>query len=78
MKQHNQIGKYTKKQDIFEAKKNRTFVTPNNREYQLDYEKIGNKYIIIIIYKGKRMQIKEQDYNCMPIDGLLIAIEKTL
>jgi len=36
MKQHNQIGKYTKKQDRLDAKKGRTFITPNNDEYTFD------------------------------------------
>jgi len=44
MKQHNQTGKYIKKQDRLDAKKGRTFITPNNDEYTFDdYYKEGRK-----------------------------------
>ena len=50
MKQVNQIGKYTKKDDVLLAKAGRTFVTPNNKEYIFDFLKEGSKYIFIINY----------------------------
>jgi len=64
MKQHNQIGKYTKKQDRLDAKKGRTFITPNNDEYTFDdYYKEGRKYIYVIGYKGTQFEVAEQDFE---------------
>jgi len=71
MIQINQIGKYHRKDTLLDAKKGRTFVTPKNKEYQFDYRKEGRSYIFILIYDGKRMQIKETDYNRHSIDELL-------
>ena len=67
-----------KKDQILDARKGRTWVTPKNREYQIDRRKEGRKYIIILIYKGNRMQVSESDYNLIPTDTLLDAIEKEL
>jgi len=76
MKQHNQIGKYTKKEEFLNGYKGRTFVTPKNKEYVFDYTKEGNKYIFIIGYQGKRMQIRESDFNKHKIDDLLSLMEQ--
>ena len=78
MKQHNQIGKRYRKLEILEAKKGRTFVTPNNKEYQFDFIKEGNKYTFVIIYKGNRMRMSESDFNRTNIDSLLNSIEQGL
>jgi len=78
MKQHNQIGKYPKKELVLDGKKGRNFVTPKNKTYQFDYEKIGNSYNFIIIYMGKRMRMKESDFNKHNIDDILISIENSL
>ena len=61
MKQHNQIGKYTRKDEVLNAKVGKTFITPQNKEYSFDYRKEGSKYIYIIVYMGKRWQIMESD-----------------
>jgi hypothetical protein len=75
MKQINQIGKYTRKQEIIDAKRGRTFITPQNRNYVFDYNKVGAKYIFIINYLDKRWQITESDFNRTNIDDLLKSIE---
>jgi hypothetical protein len=75
MKQINQIGKYTRKQEIIDAKRGRTFITPQNRSYVFDYNKVGTKYIFIINYLDKRWQITESDFNKTNIDDLLKSIE---
>jgi hypothetical protein len=75
MKQINQIGKYTRKQEIIDAKRGRTFITPQNRSYVFDYNKVGAKYIFIINYLDKRWQITESDFNKTNIDDLLKSIE---
>ena len=77
MFQKSEVGKKRSKLSVLEAKKGGTFVTPQNRSYQFDFEKVGRKYIIIIIYKGERMQVSEVDYNRIPTDELLIAMEIT-
>jgi hypothetical protein len=78
MKQINQIGKYTKKESVLLAKKGKTFVTPQNRTYVFDYEKIGNKYMFILCYNGYRMQVKEADFNRSNIDDLLAIMHNTI
>ena len=78
MKQVNQIGKYTKKDDVLMAKAGRTFVTPNNKEYIFDFTKEGRKYIFVINYLGYKMRINESDFNRTNIEDLLCSIEKTL
>jgi hypothetical protein len=78
MKQHNQIGKYTRKDEVLNAKVGKTFITPQNREYSFDYRKEGRKYIFIILYMGKRWQILESEFNRSNIDDLLQGIEKTI
>ena len=78
MKQVNQIGKHTKKDDVLKAKKGRTFVTPNNKEYIFDFEKIGNKYHFIVVYMGKRCRMNESDFNRTPIDTILNSIEQSV
>jgi len=75
MKQHNQIGKYTKKEEVLNAKAGRTFVTPKNKEYVFNYRREVNKYIFIIAYNGRRMQIREGDFNKQNIDDLLSLME---
>lgn len=78
MKQHNQIGKYTKKDDMLNAKAGKTFVTPDNKEYVFTYRKEGRKYIFIIEYKGNKMQVSEYDFNTHSIDSLISTIEREL
>jgi len=78
MKQVNQIGKYTKKEDVLMGKKGRTFVTPQNKEYIFDFEKIGSKYHFIIVYMGKRCRMNESDFNRIPIDNVLNSIEESI
>jgi hypothetical protein len=78
MKQVNQIGKYTKKDDVLMAKAGRTFVTPNNKEYIFDFIKEGRKYIFVIYYLGYKMRINESDFNRTNIDDLLCSIEKSI
>jgi hypothetical protein len=78
MKQVNQIGKYTKKDDVLMAKAGRTFVTPNNKEYIFDFFKEGRKYIFVINYLGYKMRISESDFNRTNIDDLLCSIEKSI
>jgi hypothetical protein len=73
-----EVGKYRKKDDVLNAKKGRTFVTPKNKEYKFDWKKVGNKYIFIIDYKGHKMQVPEADFNRTPIDSLLSAMDKGL
>jgi hypothetical protein len=76
MKQRNQIGKYTKKEDFLNAKVGRVFVTPKNNEYTFNYKKEGRKYIFIISWNGYKMQVSESDYNRTPIDTLIEIIKK--
>jgi len=64
----------TRKEDILNAKINKTFITPLNREYIFNYRKEGNKYIYIISFEGNSMQIKESDFNLIKIDSLIDAI----
>ena len=78
MKQVNQIGKYTKKDDVLMAKAGRTFVTPNNKEYIFDFIKEGRKYIFVINYLSYKMRINESDFNRTNIDDLLCSIEKSI
>ena len=77
MKQINQIGKYTKKDEVLSAKVGKVFVTPKNKEYSFDFVKEGRKYIYVIIYLGYRMRITESDFNKSNIDDLLTSIEKS-
>jgi hypothetical protein len=76
MKQHNQIGKYTKKEEVLLAKSGKTFVTPNNKSWVFSYVKQGNKYIFCIEYKGYKMHIPESDFNKTNIDDLLCTMEQ--
>ena len=75
MKQVNQIGKYTKKEDVLNGKKGRSFITPKNRSYIFDYEKVGNIYHFIVVYDGGRFRMKESEFNRYNIDDLLDSIE---
>jgi len=77
MKQINQIGKYTKKQDKLDGKRGRTFITPKNRSYVFDYIKEGSKYIFIICYKDIRYQISEREFKQNNIDDLIDNIVTT-
>jgi hypothetical protein len=76
MKQKNQIGKYIKKDDILNSKCNKTFVTPNNKEYTFNYRKEKRSYIFIINYKGYNCQIKESEFNTSNIDDILNSMDK--
>jgi len=76
MIQANQIGKYRKKISVLTAKQGKTFVTPKNKHYIFDFEKIGNKYFIIICYLGKRWRLTEREYNLIDTDEILESIEK--
>ena len=78
MFQASQIGKYRKKEEVLNAKKGHTFITPKNREYQLDWEKIGNKFIIVVIYQGIRCQVKESIYNKTNTDDIIDTIIRDL
>lgn len=78
MKQHNQIGKYTTKEEIIKAKNGKTFITPNNKEYVFNYMKQGNKYTFILTYLEHKMRISETDFNRINIDELLSTIERGL
>lgn len=63
------------KADQLEAYKGKTFVTIDGEEYQRDYEKRGRIYIIILIYKGRRMQIKESELKQHSIRQLINSIK---
>jgi len=76
MKQHNQIGKYTKKEEVLSAKSGKTFITPNNKSYIFTYTKYDSKYIFCIEYKGYKMLITESDFNKTKIDDLLCTMER--
>lgn len=78
MFQRSEVGKRRSKLSVMEAKKGHTFITPQRRSYIFDFEKVGNKYIVILIYKDKRMQVSEVDYNTIPTDTLLLAIDNEL
>lgn len=78
MFQRKEIGQYRSKQSVFEVKKGRTFVTPQNRSYQFDYRKEGAKYIIILNYKGLNMQVSEVDYNTIDTDILLQSMDNEI
>jgi hypothetical protein len=69
------MGRRSKKEDILKMYEGRVLISPNGREYQRGYEKVGKQYIIIIIYKGYRMQVKEVDFNRGSIDEFLNAME---
>lgn len=71
-------GEYRKKDDVLNAKVAKIFVTPNNKEYVFSYRKEGRKYIFIIEYKGHKMQVREHDFNTLPIDSLISTIEREL
>jgi len=77
----NQVSKHTKttsKYEYFEAKKGRTFITPQNKTYVFDFRTEGRKYIIILNYMGYKMQVSESDFNLTNIDDLLNCISKEL
>jgi|GEM_PF-3773368 len=78
MKQHNQIGKYTNKEEVLMAKAGKTFVTPKNKEYIFDFLKEGRRYIFVINYLGYKMRIKENDFYRTDIDDLLCSIETSI
>jgi hypothetical protein len=66
------------KEEILIAKRNRTYVSPNNKEYSFDFKKEGRKYIYIVIYKDSKMQMNESDFNRINIDDILNTIENGL
>lgn len=67
-----------KKQEYLETKKGKKYITPNNKEYIFDYNKVGSKYIFIIEYKGYKMQLKEYEFNTTNIDQLLTCMENSI
>ena len=78
MQQHNQIGKYIKKEMVLKAKNGKTFVTPLNNSYIFSYIKQGNRYIFIIEYKNRKMEITESEFNKTNIDDLLATMNKVV
>lgn len=76
MIQHNQIGKYKKKESVLDAKIGKLFVLPSGKKYEFtEYKKIGRKYIFIITYLNHRCQISESDYFKMDMDKFLTQME---
>ena len=75
MKQHNQIGKYIRKDELLNAKVGRTFVTPKNNQYTFNYRKEGRKYIFIIGYKEYNFEIVECAYNLLEVDNLIESVK---
>lgn len=71
-------SKKHKKEEVFQAQRGKSYVTPEGREYSFDYRKEGRKYIIILIYRGQRMQVKEPVFNMTPTDTLLEAMENEI
>jgi hypothetical protein len=67
-----------KKEEILDTKKGRTWVTPHGKSYQIDWDKVGNKYFIILIYKGHRMKLTESDWNKGDIDTFIKVMEEGL
>lgn len=79
MIQHNQVGKYRKKDEVLDAKIGRTFVLPSGKKYVFEkYEKIGQKYIFTISYKGNKCQFKEVDYNTIDMELFLCNMEEEI
>jgi hypothetical protein len=78
LKQHNQLGKVPKKNDLLNARAGKTFVTPLNREFVFNYRREGRKYIFILTYRGHNIQVKESEFNLTPIDDLLRVMDKEL
>jgi len=78
MFQASEVGKRRSKLSVLEAKRGSTFVTPQNRRYGFDFEKVGNKYMVILIYREQRMRVTEVDYNRINTDVLLSAIDKEI
>lgn len=76
LKPNRQIGKRSRKEDVLDAKKNRTWITPKGKKYEFDYEKQGSRYIFILIYKDNRMRVPESDWNRTDIDDLINSMEK--
>jgi len=76
--ERSEIGKYRTKESVLKAKVGSTWITPNNREYQIEYRKEGRKYIIILLYRGGRMQVSETDFNNTPTDILLQAMDNNI
>lgn len=67
-----------KSERYFQAISGKTFVTPNNQMYSVDYTKQGRKIIPIIVFEGNRMQVSMYDYCNTPTDILIDAIKKEL
>ena len=57
--------------ELLNAKVGRTFITPTGEKYQFDWYKVGRKYIYILIYNGKKCEMKPTDFNTMDIDNLI-------
>ena len=77
MIQHNQVGKYRKKEDVLNAKVGHTYVLGSRKSYEFtEWRKEGRKYIFVITYKGIRCQLKESDYNTMDLDKFLEQMEQ--
>ena len=76
MIQHNQVGKYRKKDTVLDAKVGRTFVLPSGKSYEFtEYRKEGRRYIFVITYKGCRCQISESYFCKMDIEQFLTQME---
>jgi poly(3-hydroxyalkanoate) synthetase len=77
MMQHNQVGKYRKKESILDARKGRIYITPLNNQYTfIDYKKHSNEYVFIIEYKGHLYHVREKDYMQYTQDCLLSKLIK--
>lgn len=75
MKQHNQIGKYTSKEELLNAKLGRIFITPKNNNYTFSYRKEGRKYIFIIGFKEYNFELLESAYNLNEVDNLIESVK---
>ncbi len=74
--QHNQVGKYKKKESVLDARKGRTYLTPLNNQYTfIDYKKQGRQYVFKIEYKGKMYEISEKDYMHYTQDYILSKLK---
>ena len=79
MIQHNQVGKYRKKDSVLDAKVGKTFILPSGKEYQFkSYRKEGRRYIFTITYKGNNCQFPESDFNKINLCDFFTQMDKDL
>jgi len=79
MIQHNQVGKYRKKDEVLNAKVGRVFVLPSGKEYTFEkYEKIGQKYFFTLLYKGVKCRFREVDFNTLNIEQWATMMEEEI